>query len=154
MKAELAAELRALRKQHMKPVSRMGVRDISQEIEHLKTRLAETPTMAALPSAPHKAEVAAVESVKAAKAAEFPVRPAWLKDEKRPVGRPRKAPAAEHKEEHPTKKVGRPRKAPAAEHKEEHPTKKVGRPKKEADPVSEKKKMALHLMKMLDLECD
>ena len=94
-KAELAAELRAMRKQHVKPISKMRSKDISQEIEGLKLRLAETPPVASLPSAPHKAEVAAVESVKVAKAAEFPVKPASESKaaphgEKKAVGRPKK----------------------------------------------------------------
>ena len=93
-KAELAAELRAMRKDHVKPISKMRSHDISQEIEHLKLRLAETPHVASLPSAPHKAEVAAVESIKTAKAAEFPTKPAHDKaaphGEKKAVGRPKK----------------------------------------------------------------
>jgi hypothetical protein len=94
-KAELAAELRAMRKEHMKPISKMRSKDISEEIESLKLRLAETPHTAAFPSVPQKAEVAAVESIKVAKAAEFPVKPASgkaaPKGEKKAVGRPKKA---------------------------------------------------------------
>ena len=74
-KSELAAELRAMRKANMKPISRMGMKDISQEIESMKLRLAETPPVASYPSAPLKAEVAAVQTIKHAKAAEFPVKP-------------------------------------------------------------------------------
>jgi len=92
-KSELAAELRAMRKANMKPISRMGMKDISQEIESMKLRLAETPPVAAYPSAPQKAEVAATQSIKHAKAAEFPVKPAG--EEK--AARPKKA--APHKKE-------------------------------------------------------
>jgi hypothetical protein len=74
--AELRAELRALRKQHVRPVSRMKVGDISSEIDKLRGMREETPAPAATPSAPLRKSKAAVESVKEAKAAEFPVKPA------------------------------------------------------------------------------
>ena len=74
--AELRAELRALRKEHVKPVSRMRMGDIAAEIQKLKGVREETPAPAAVPSAPIKKSKAAVESVKEAKKAEFPVMPA------------------------------------------------------------------------------
>lgn len=73
---ELRAELRALRKEHMKPVSRMRINDVSSEIMRLRGMREETPAAAAVPSAPLKKSRAAVETVKEAKAAEFPVAPA------------------------------------------------------------------------------
>lgn len=74
--AELRAELRALRKEHVKPVSRMKVGDISSELDRLRGMRAETPASAATPSAPLRKTKAAVETIKQAKASEFPVQPA------------------------------------------------------------------------------
>ena len=73
--AELRAELRALRKEKVRPVSRMKVGDISAEIERLRQSREETPAVASVPSAPQRKMKAAVESIKQAKAAEFPVMP-------------------------------------------------------------------------------
>lgn len=73
--AELKAELRALRKEAVKPVSRMKVADIASEIQRLKGHREETPAAAAVPSAPLKKSKSSVESIKDAKAAEFPVKP-------------------------------------------------------------------------------
>jgi len=72
---ELQAELRALRKDHVRPVSRMKVADISAEIQRLKGHREETPAVAAVPSAPIKKSKAAVESIKEAKQHEFPMKP-------------------------------------------------------------------------------
>ena len=74
--AELRAELRILRKEHVRPVSRMKVGDISSEIDKLRGMREETPASAAVPSAPLRKSKASVESIKEAKAAEFPVKPA------------------------------------------------------------------------------
>ena len=71
----LRDELRALRKEKVKPVSRMRKADISAEIEKLKVARETTPAPAAVPSAPLKKSKAAVESIKEAKAAQFPVMP-------------------------------------------------------------------------------
>ena len=76
--AELRAELKALRKEHVRPVSKMRVGDISAEIERLRVGREETPAVDAVPSAPPRKLKAAVESIKKAKAAEFPVAPASL----------------------------------------------------------------------------
>jgi hypothetical protein len=73
--AELRAELRTLRKEHVRPVSRMKVGDISSEIDKLRGMREETPAAAAVPSAPLRKSKAAVESIKEAKASEFPVKP-------------------------------------------------------------------------------
>lgn len=72
---EMKDELRQLRKQNMKPVSRMKVADISAEIQKLKGHREETPAPAAVPSAPLKKSMSAVESIKDAKMHEFPVKP-------------------------------------------------------------------------------
>jgi len=73
--ADLKAELRQLRKEAIKPVSRMKVADIATEIQRLKGVREETPLPAATPSAPPKRSKAAVESIKEAKASEFPTQP-------------------------------------------------------------------------------
>ena len=49
--------------------------DISDKITILKTKREETPAIASVPSAPVKKYSSAVESVKSAKAKEFPVVP-------------------------------------------------------------------------------
>jgi hypothetical protein len=72
---EMKDELRQLRKQNMKPVSRMKVADISAEIQKLKGHREETPAPAAVPSAPLKKSMSSVESIKDAKMHEFPVKP-------------------------------------------------------------------------------
>jgi len=74
--AELRAELRALRKEKVKPISRMRVGDISAEIEALKTHREETPAPAATPAGRPRSLAPAVESIKKAKEKEFPVAPA------------------------------------------------------------------------------
>lgn len=74
--AELRAELRALRKEHVKPVSRMRMGDISAEIEKLRHARETVPAVEAVPSAPLKKMKAAATSIKEAKRMEFPVAPA------------------------------------------------------------------------------
>lgn len=85
---DMRAELRALRKDSVKPVSRMRLGDVSAEIERLRGLREETPAAAATPSAPHKAQEPAAMSIKHAKEMDFPVRPAASAAPKRPVGRP------------------------------------------------------------------
>ena len=70
--AELRAELRALRKESVKPVSRMKKGDVSAELERLRKMREETPHAAAVPSAKSKAPESAKTYVKAAKETEFP----------------------------------------------------------------------------------
>ena len=74
--AELRAELRALRKENVKPISRMRMGDISAEIERLRAGRETTPAVAAVPSAPPRKLKAAAETIKEAKRSEFPVAPA------------------------------------------------------------------------------
>ena len=73
--ADLRAELRALRKEHVKPVSRMRMGDISAEIEALRKARETTPAVDAVPSAPMRKSEAAVKSIKEAKKMEFPMKP-------------------------------------------------------------------------------
>jgi hypothetical protein len=98
--AELRKELRELRKEHMKAPSRMRKGDISAEIERMRGNREETAAAASVPSAPMRKSIAAVESIKEAKAAEFPVRPSH---EAEPAHKKEHKPAhhkKEHKEEH------------------------------------------------------
>ena len=72
----MRAELRQLRKEKGdKPISKMRKADIAGEIQRLKVVREETPAVAAVPSAPAKKMKAAAESIKSAKAREFPVMP-------------------------------------------------------------------------------
>ena len=70
--AELRAELRALRKESVKPVSRMKKGDVSAELERLRKMREETPAPAAVPSVKSKAPESAKKFIKAAKETEFP----------------------------------------------------------------------------------
>lgn len=72
---ELKDELRALRKESQKPVSRMRVADISAEIQKLKGHREETPPIAAVPSGVAKKSRSGAESLKEAKENEFPMKP-------------------------------------------------------------------------------
>jgi hypothetical protein len=73
--SEMRKQLRDLRKEHVKPVSRMRKGDIAAELEKLRGAREETPAAAATPSAPTRMSKAAVESIKEAKRSEFPVKP-------------------------------------------------------------------------------
>ena len=73
----LRAELKALRKEKSeKPVSKMRKSDIAVEIEKLKVARETTAAPAATPSGSMKKMAPASESIKEAKAMEFPVMPA------------------------------------------------------------------------------
>ena len=98
---ELRDELRSLRKEHVKPISKLRVADISAEIQKLKGHREETPLPAATASPPIKMSRAAVETIQEAKASEFPVRPHDLKGGKAPAHNPKKAPKAAKAEKHP-----------------------------------------------------
>ena len=73
--AEMRATLRELRKDAVKPVSRMRKSDISAEIQRLQLGREETPPVASISSAPAKMQRSAVTSIKKAKELEFPVVP-------------------------------------------------------------------------------
>ena len=74
--ADLRKELRELRKEYVKPVSRMRLGDISAEIEKLRANREETPAPAATPSSASKKKMmSTVEDIKTAKAMEFPQKP-------------------------------------------------------------------------------
>jgi hypothetical protein len=76
---EMKAELRSLRKDAVKPISKMKKGDISVELERLRACREETPAVAAVPSAPVRMSKCASETIKTAKASEFPVAPAAKK---------------------------------------------------------------------------
>ena len=84
--------LREMRKEHVPAVSRMHKRDVLAEIERLKVKREETPPVAATPAARPKKQNPMVESIKEAKAKEFPVAPesAPMSDSKTKKGEPRK----------------------------------------------------------------
>ena len=89
---EMRDELRALRKESVKPVSRMRKGDICAELERLRGKREETPPVAAVQG--HKApkKMVAVESnVKVAKEKGFPVKP--MEESKKKTGgkEPKKA---------------------------------------------------------------
>ena len=65
--AEMRAELREMRKEQVKPVSRMRKGDISAEIERLRNMRETTPAPAATPSAAPRKQEPSVEGVKDAK---------------------------------------------------------------------------------------
>jgi hypothetical protein len=73
--AEMRAELRELRKEHVKPVSRMRKSDISAEIQKMKVHREETAAPAATPAPAPKKMASSVESIKEAKKHEFPRHP-------------------------------------------------------------------------------
>ena len=80
---EMRDQLRELRKESVKPVSRMKKSDIAAEIERMRERREETPPVAAVGGAKTKKMAPATESVKKAKEKEFPVRPATEGAEKK-----------------------------------------------------------------------
>lgn len=74
--AELKAELRALRKEHQKPVSKMRIADVASEIERLRDKRETVAPVASTPAEKAPKKMAAkVADVKEAKEHEFPVAP-------------------------------------------------------------------------------
>ena len=69
--AEMRKELRDMRKEFVKPVSRMKKGDISHEMNALRERRETTPAPAATPSAPPKGMKPDVENIKDVKKAVF-----------------------------------------------------------------------------------
>ena len=89
--AELRAELKALRKEHPEhqPVSKMKKKDVSELIQRMKMGREETPPVASITAAPSNPG-SSVESVKKAKASEFPLATAVAEKA------PKKAPGPGH----------------------------------------------------------
>ena len=81
---ELKDELRKLRKEHQKPVSKMRIADVASEIERLKGKREETPAVASTPAEKAPKKIAPkIKDVKEAKASEFPVAPASAPEKKK-----------------------------------------------------------------------
>ena len=94
--AEMRKQLREMRKETVKPVSRMKKADIATEIQRLSSARDMTAPVASTPMAPAKKVKSAAESIKQAKASEFPVKPT---DEKpKAPSKKTKAPAAGKKD--------------------------------------------------------
>ena len=89
--ADLRKELKALRKDLVKPVSRMKKGDVAAEIERLRGHREETPPVASTLGASPKKSKSEVETVKEAKAKEFPMKPSAAAAK---AAKPSKAPAA------------------------------------------------------------
>ena len=80
---DMRDELRKIRKETVKPVSRMRKADIASELEKLRGKREETPPVAStLGAKPKKAE-AKISDVMVAKEKEFPIKPAEEKAKKR-----------------------------------------------------------------------
>jgi uncharacterized membrane protein len=120
--SELRAELKEMRKSHPEhmPVSKMKKSDVSDLIQKMKLRLEETPPVATVKSVPSKMYKSAVESVKTAKASEFPTEihshaePPAKHSKKAPATKPKKNVVPEMKKAeakaHAEIKKGRPAK--------------------------------------------
>ncbi len=73
---ELKDELRKLRKEAVKPVSKMRIADVASEIERLKGKREETPSVASTPAEKAPKKMAPkMKDVKEAKEHEFPTAP-------------------------------------------------------------------------------
>ena len=72
---EMRDELRRMRKETSKPVSKMRKGDVAAELEKMREMREETAPVASTKGAPVRKSQAAVESVKKAKESEFPVKP-------------------------------------------------------------------------------
>ncbi len=72
---DMRDELRKLRKDTVKPVSRMRKADIASELEKLRGKREETAPVAAVSGAKPKKMEAKIADVKVAKEKEFPTKP-------------------------------------------------------------------------------
>ena len=83
---DLRDELRSLRKESVKPVSRMRISDVASEIERLKGKREDTPLVAATPAEKTPKKMSAkIADLKEAKAKEFPVKPSAVSEKKEKV---------------------------------------------------------------------
>ena len=73
--SELRKELKELRKEHVKPVSRMKKGDIAAELEKLRERRETVPPVAATEGAPSAKMAPKKSNVKVSKEKEHPVAP-------------------------------------------------------------------------------
>jgi len=81
---DMRDELRALRKESVKPVSRMKKGDIAMELERLRGKREDTPPVASTVGAKPKKMAAKIDDIKVSKEKEFPVKPV---DEKKKNGK-------------------------------------------------------------------
>lgn len=72
---EMRDELRKLRKETVKPVSRLRKADVASELEKLRGKREETPPVASTVGAKPKKMEAKIVDVKVAKEKEFPTKP-------------------------------------------------------------------------------
>lgn len=72
---EMRDQLREIRKETMKPVSRMKKADLASELEKCKAKREETPPVSSVKSAKPMMQVAKIKDVKKAKESEFPTKP-------------------------------------------------------------------------------
>ena len=110
----MRATLREMRKDLVKPVSRMKKGDISHEIEALRQRRETTPAPAATPSAPPKTLKPDVENIKDVKKAVF-MKP---KDMPAGVGKASAKKPADHKAVKGEKMSGEAKVAPKSSKKD------------------------------------
>lgn len=94
---ELRDELRNLRKESVKPVSRMKKGDVLSELERLRGKREDTPPVASVVGAKPKKMEAKIDDIKVAKEKEFPVAPTAEKKKggKKPSGVASKTASAE-----------------------------------------------------------
>lgn len=72
---DLRDELRTLRKEKVKPTSRMKKADILLELEKLRGKREDTPPVASTVGAKPKKMAAKIDDIKVSKEKEFPVKP-------------------------------------------------------------------------------
>jgi 3-methyladenine DNA glycosylase AlkC len=90
--AKLRAELRELRKQTVKPVSRMRKGDISAELAQMRIKSDDTPAAGKMNQSGSRKMIPAAQTIKEAKRMEFPVKPS-----KSEMSAKKKAPASQKK---------------------------------------------------------
>ena len=73
--AEMRKELRELRKEAVKPVSRMRKGDICSELERLRGKREENPPVASVVGAKPKKMAPKIDDIKVSKEKEYPMKP-------------------------------------------------------------------------------
>lgn len=132
--ADLRNELRELRKEHIKPVSKMPKKDVAAEIQRLKVAREETPAVAATKAAPKAVSKKEVEPLAGHQDSTFEKVSSGTKK-----GMERKT-ARKAYEDLPAEKKGAkaaPKKAAPKEEKAAAPAPKKGRPAKGSKEAAE-----------------
>jgi hypothetical protein len=83
---EMRDELRALRKESVKPVSKLKKGDVLLELERLRGKREDTPSVAATVASKPKKMEAKISDVKVAKEREFPTKPVEVAKAKKDKG--------------------------------------------------------------------